>query len=174
MSKKTDFKICRYEKCGHANRTLDITKDAYKVEKSRYYHLDCFEKKKNREWKDEQANKDLQYIKNQWVLNIDNTVVYSRLFQCLNELLARGISSDYLVFVMDYVIKYKMKLRYPDGFKYYVSKQKIKDAYQKQLNTRNGVNNKANFVVTEDSSDAPKFSISQKPQGFQSIFGGKK
>lgn len=174
MSKKTDIKTCRYARCNHPDKLIDITKDNYHVEGRMYYHADCYNLKKRGDWKDEQTKKDLQYIKNQWVLNINQTVVYSQLFHCLNDLIARGVSSEYLVFVLDYVIKNKMNLRHPQGFKYYVDRQEIKDAYQKHLIAKSGANNKSNFVVTDDSSTAPKFSVAQKPQGFKSILGGKK
>lgn len=169
MSKKTDIKTCRYARCNHPDKLIDITKDNYHVEGRMYYHADCYNLKKKGVWKDEQTKKDLQYIKNQWVLNINQTVVYSQLFHCLNDLIARGVSSEYLVFVLDYVIKNKMNLRHPQGFKYYVDRQEIKDAYQKHLIAKSGVGNKSNFVVKDDDSDAPKFSINNKPKGFGSI-----
>lgn len=174
MSKKTDIKTCRYARCNHPDKLIDITKDNYHVEGRMYYHADCYNLKKKGDWKDEQTKKDLQYIKNQWVLHINKTVVYSQLFHCLNDFIARGVSSEYLVFVLDYVIKNKMNLRHPQGFKYYVDRQEIKDAYQKHLIAKSGAGNKSNFVVTDDSSTAPKFSVSRKPMGFKSILGGKK
>lgn len=174
MSKKTDIKTCRYARCKHPDKLIDITKDDYHVDGRMYYHSDCYNLKRKGDWKDEQTKKDLQYIKNQWVLYINKTVIYNQLFHCLNDLIARGVSSEYLVFVFDYVIKNKMNLRHPQGFKYYVDKQEIKDAYQKHLIAKSGVSNKSNFVVTDDSSTAPKFSVKQKPQGFKSILGGKK
>lgn len=169
MSKKTDIKTCRYARCNHPDKLIDITKDNYHVEGRMYYHADCYNLKKKGDWKDEQTKKDLQYIKNQWVLNINQTVVYSQLFHCLNDLIARGVSSEYLVFVLDYVIKNKMNLRHPQGFKYYVDRQEIKDAYQKHLIAKSGAGNKSNFVVKDDSLNAPKFSINNKPKGFGSI-----
>lgn len=174
MSKKTDIKTCRYARCNHPNRNIDIATDDYKTNGKMYYHSDCYKLKQKSDWKDEQTKKDLQYIKNQWVLHINQTVVYSQLFHCLNDLISRGVSSEYLAFVLDYVIKNKMNLRYPQGFKYYVDKQEIKDAYQKHLIAKSGANNKSNFVVKDNNSSAPRFSVSQKPIGFKSILGGKK
>ena len=125
--RKTDIKTCRYEMC--PCKTIDITKDDYTiVGKSMYYHTECLKKKKAGEWKDEKTKSDLQYIKNQWVLHIDQTVVFSQLFRELNNLLARGISSEYLVFVFDYVVKNKMSLRFPGGFKYFVLRPRQADA----------------------------------------------
>lgn len=130
MARKTDIKTCRYEKCCHADRHIDIASDDYTlVGKTMYYHKDCYQQKKRGEWKDEQTKSDLQYIKNQWVLQINRTVVYSQLFRVLNEFLARGIPSDYLVFVFDYIIANKLKLNYPNGLKYYIDRDEIKKAY---------------------------------------------
>lgn len=174
MSKKTDIKTCRYARCIHPDKKIDIVKDDYKVNGTMYYHSDCYNLKQKCDWKDEHTKKDLQYIKNQWMLHINQTVIYSQLFRCLNDLISRGVSSEYLVFVLDYVIKNKMSLRYPQGFKYYVDKQEIKDAYKKHLIAKNGANNKSNFVVKDDSSNAPRFSVNKKPVGFKSILGGTK
>ncbi len=174
MSKKTDIKTCRYTKCRHPDKKIDITKDGYHAEGRVYYHSDCYDLKIKNELKEKQKKQDFMYIKNQWVLHINNTVVYSQLFQCLNDFIARGVSSEYLVFVLDYVIKNKMNLNHPYGFKYFVDKKEIKDAYQKHLLTKNGIKKQSDFVATNDDSNAPKFSVSQKPMGFKSILGGKK
>lgn len=174
MSKKTDIKTCRYARCKHPDKLIDVTKDNYHADGKRYYHSDCYDSKRKGDLREEQIKKDLQYIKNQWVLHINQTVVYSQLFQCLNDFITRGVPSEYLVFVFDYVVKHKMNLRHPQGFKYYVDRQEIKDAYQKHLIAKSGANNKSNFVVTDDSSTAPKFTVNQKPMGFKSILGGKK
>lgn len=160
---------CRYKDCKHSTREIDITKDEFKVKGSMYYHTDCYKLNKESAWKDEKTKADLQYIKTQWILHISNTVVYSELFRCLNGLLDRGITSDYLVFVMDYVVKNKLTLNHPNGFKYYVDKQYIKDAYNKHLLSQSSVNVQTDFVVSTDDTNTPKFSINKKPSGFGSI-----
>lgn len=174
MSKKTDIKTCRYVDCKHSSKKIDITVEEYRANGNRYYHADCYKLKQKGDWKDEQTKKDLQYIKNEWGLHISNTVVYSQLFRCLNDLISRGISSEYLVFVFDYVIKNKMNLRHPEGFKYFVDRQEIKDAYRKHQAVKIGVKRQSDFVVINDDSNSPKFTVSQKPVGFKSILGGKK
>lgn len=169
--RKTDIKTCRYEMC--PCKTIDITKDDYTlVGKSMYYHTECLKKKRAGEWKDEKTKSDLQYIKNQWVLHIDQTVVFSQLFRELNNLLVRGISSEYLVFVFDYVVKNKMPLRFPGGFKYFVNKKEIQDAYQKQKAKENKID--LNGFTAKDSDDTPSFNLSKKKFGFGSVFGGDK
>lgn len=168
---KTDLKTCRYEAC--PNKTIDITKDEYTVVGKRYYHTECLKKKRAGEWKDAQTKADLQYIKNGWTLHIDRTVVFSQLFRELNNLLLRGISSDYLVFVFDYVVKNKLPLRFPGGFKYFVNRKEIQEAYQKQKDEKNHVD--LYDFSAEDSTDAPTFHLPPKKQfGFGSILGGKK
>lgn len=171
MGKKTDIKTCRYEAC--PCKTIDITKDDYTVVgKCMYYHTECLKKKKAGEWKDNKTKADLQYIKNEWVLHIDKTVVFSQLFRELNNLLLRGISSDYLVFVFDYIVKNKLPLRFPGGFKYFVSKKEIQDAYQKQQSKKNHVD--LNSFTATDSTNTPSFTPPKKQFGFGSILGGNK
>lgn len=169
---KADIKTCRYEMC--PCKTIDITKDDYTlVGKTMYYHTECLKKKKAGGWKTDQQKKDLQYIKDGWVLHIDQTVVFSQLFRELNNLLLRGISSDYLVFVFDYIVKNKLPLRFPGGFKYFVNRKEIQDAYQKQEAKKNHVD-LGSFTAT-DSKDAPSFNVTPKKQiGFGSILGGSK
>lgn len=171
MSKKSDIKTCRFVGCTHGKK-IDISKDEYVMpKKGMYYHSDCYKTHKDGNWKDEKTRLDLQYIKDQWALRINRNVVFSQLMRILNEFVARGISSDYLVFVFDYVIKHKMKLNYPNGFKYYVDNQEIKTAYKKSKLKK--IDN-SKFVVEQSSFDnlqkakPPPITL-RKPQGFGSI-----
>lgn len=176
MSRKTDIKSCRYVCCPHGKK-IDISKDNYKlVGKTMYYHDDCLRMKQSGDWKDEKTKADLQYIKNQWVLHINNTVIYSQLFRVLNDFLARGIPSDYLVFVLDYVIEHNMKLNYPKGLEYYIDKQEIKDAYKK---SKLGRIDRLQFTIDLSEYDNPvevkqSPKIGNSPKGFASILQGKK
>lgn len=173
MSKKTDIKVCRYCNCPFGKQ-IDIAVDEYKlVGKTMYYHAECYKRKQKEENKDDKTKADLQYIKNGWVEHISNTVIYSQLFQCLNDLLSRGIPSDYLVFTFDYVVKHKMNLKYPLGFKYYVDKEEIKVAYRKHQLLKS-VTKKPNEFKAKDTLDTPTFKINTKPVGFTSILGGNK
>lgn len=186
MAKKTDIKICRYAQCTHPNREINITCDAFETNGNCYYHTDCYaskvkqeeekkagrEEKVKKEQKDIKVRADMQLIKNLWIENISNTVVYSQLFRCLNDLLHQGVESGYLVFTMQYCVAHKLNLRYPFGFKYFVDKQEIKDAYRKKQLAQNKAN-QSNFSAT-DTDDAPKFSINTKPTGFSRILGGDK
>lgn len=170
MAKKSDIKICRYKYCKHKTKQIDITKEDYKVKGSMYYHKDCYKSKLDGEWKDENTKKDLQLIKTLWYENISNTVVYSNLFSVLNNLLDKGIPSDYMVFAMQYIIEHKLNLNYPGGFPYFIDRKEIKEAYQKKK--LKGIS-KATFTATSSDDAEPKFSIPKKPSGFSSILGGK-
>lgn len=176
MAKKTDIKVCRYRQCKHESKNIDITRDEYIVKGNMYYHKDCYKAKLSGEWKDENTKKDLQYIKEGWLTHISNTVVYSQLFSNLNDLIARGIPSDYLVFVFDYIVENKLNLRYPAGFKFYVDKKEIKDAYKKHQIEKNGLKRQSDFSVKPNMEDnSPKFAINNnKTIGFNSILGGGK
>lgn len=172
MAKKTDIKKCRYPYCKHENKEIDISVEEYKVSGKMYYHTDCYKAKIEGEWKDKQTKADLQLIKNLWIENISNTVVFSQLYHSLNDLLQRGIESGYLVFVIQYCIKHQMNLRYPQGLKYYVDNKEIKDAYNKKTRP---VIKVSDFTAEENvvNDEVPKFSVNKKPTGFKSILGGR-
>ena len=70
---------------------------------------------------------------------------------------------------MNYVIKHNMNLNYPAGFKYYVDKKEIRDAYKKKKLSITSYN-KNSFVVVDKDDDEPKFSVNRKSNGFQGIF----
>lgn len=123
---------CRYAFCPYPDKAIHPEDNCKKVGRL-YFHADCYEKKQKGEWKDSRTKADLQEIKIFWTENISNTVNYSRLFQVLNGFLARGISSDYLLFVVRYCVRKGYKLSYPDGLKYYLDKSEIKEAYKKKL-----------------------------------------
>ena len=161
-----NVKKCRYRNCPH-NFEIDITADEYEVCGKSYYHKDCFQILKKITEKEEQQKADIQLIKNLWIENIDKTLVYSDLYMVLNELLSRGIESDYLVFTMRYVVDHQMSLNYPGGFRYYVNRKEIQDAYKKRK--AKAVIGDHEFKVTS-KEDGPKFNIGVKQKGFQSIF----
>lgn len=167
MNKK-NFRVCRYCNCPYPSKQIDINIDDFVADGKSYYHKKCYNTKLDEEEKRKQKSKDYEYFRNQWINNISNTVVYSQLYKVLNELTARGIELDYLIFTLDYVIEHKMNLHYPGGFKYFVDKKVIKDAYAKKKLSASGYS-KDSFVVIEQDNTAPKFSVNKKPNGFQSI-----
>jgi hypothetical protein len=168
---KTDIKICGYEDCPHPGREINITVDDYSKDGRRYFHTECLEKKKKREVKNEQQKADLQYIKNLWVQHISNTVDYGQLFFVLNGFVVRGINTDYLVFVVRYVIDNNLNLRYPGGLKYFVDNQEIKDAYARSKIQK--IKQSEFHAKTDGNDTAPEFTLTKKEHGFHTILGGK-
>lgn len=161
MSAKSGDKtrVCQNKRCKHGGKIL-IDSEPFVKEKNGYYHESCFQEKK-----------DMMLIRDLWMKHVSATVVISQLNKVLSELLdIPGVTSGYLVFVMQYVIDNHCKLRYPMGFKYYVDNQNIRDAYTKKTKP---VVKQAQFVVKQDIDNVPVFSAPKKPSGFASILGGK-
>ena len=160
MTKKADTRVCRYPHCKHDDKTINLTSDKYVKDGSSYYHEECYKNKSN-----------IQLIKNLWHDHISSTVVYSQLMNILNQLIFKdNISSDYIVFVVQYCIDNQRKLRYPPGLRYCVDDQVIKDAYNKKMQP---IIRHSDFSANIVEDDSPKFTINKKPAGFKSILGGK-
>lgn len=172
MTRKTDIKMCRYKYCDHASRDIDITTDEYVAKGKVYYHKDCYKAKLRGDWKDEKTKADLQIIKNLWVDHISDSVNFSQLFVRLNELIEKGVDSDYLVFTMNYIISHKLNLNYPAGFHYFVEKKEIREAYAKKQLRDIGIGQQT-FVVADDDDVTPKFAVNRKSNGFQSILNSR-
>lgn len=161
MARDTGIKKCRYSKCKH-NGLIDINADEFVNEGNNYFHKDCYQEKA-----------DLQLFRNLWTQKISATVVHSQLNKMLSQLISIGVSSDYLLFVLQYVIDHKKKLSYPSGFRYYLDYPEIKNAYEKTKVKK--IVDKADFTVNGEAEDTtPTFSINKKPSGFNSILGGKR
>lgn len=168
---KADIRKCRYCNCKHLSQDIDTAKEPYKKKGSKFYHEDCWILQEQMNQKDAQTKADIQLIRNLWIERINNTVVLSQLYQVLNEYIARGVSSEYLVFTVEYCIKNKCVLRYPYGLKYYIDNQEIKDAYARTQIAKNRV--KQEQFVSVDNDDAPKFTVKNKKMtGFGKILGG--
>lgn len=124
--------------------------------------------------KSEKTKADLLYIRNNWGIHISKTVPYGQLMKCLNDLIARGISSDYLVFTFDYVVKHKLNLNYPAGFQYFLDRKEIKEAYNKSKlpkyqNSMFSINDKE---FKEPQDIIPRI-ITENQKGFGKIFKKK-
>lgn len=156
---KEKTRVCQNKHCKLGGKIL-IDSQPYVKEKNGCYHQSCFQEKK-----------DMMLIRDMWMKNISPTVVISQLNKVLYELLdLPGVTSGYLVFTMQYIVNNRCKLRYPMGFRYYVDRQEIKDAYEKKTKP---VIKQNQFVVKQDDDNVPVFSAPKKPTGFASILGGR-
>ena len=199
MAKKyTEIKTCRYRECSHKSKSININTDKYVKSGSLYYHEDCFKAKqqKDAELRDsrmatrkqtQKEKDDLLHIIDLWGTHIDKQANFGLLRKILNEYVDRGVSSERLVFTLEYVISHDMKLRYPFGFKYYVDDKKIIDAYYKTLYkqkikyktpTKKNRKNKTqeaqqNEAVKLNEDNAPTFTFNPPSIGFSSILKRK-
>ena len=171
---RADFKVCRYANCAHPSKLIDTSNEEYMRQDRLFYHVDCYEKKCAEENKKRSESADIQLIKNLWISNISNTVVIPDLYRVLRELIDRGVSTDYLVFVMNYVIKNHCKLNYPSGFRYYVDKKYIKDDYERSKARKYAP--ASAFIVDEPyiNAELPNLYKPPKRKGLGDILGGKR
>lgn len=158
MENKDRTRVCKYIYCKY-NDKVHIDTEPFVKGKDGFYHEDCYKEKA-----------DIQLFRSLWCENINSTVVFSDLNKMLSELISkRGISVDYLLFVLQYVIDNHCKLNYPAGFRYYIDNKDIKAAYEKK---NRKLIPQSKFVANDDNNNSPKFSVNKKPSGFSSILGG--
>lgn len=166
-----NIRKCRFIACKHENKEINIDSEPFVKDGRCFYHQDCYELKKNNEWKSQKTRDDLTLFRDMWYRNISDTVNFSQLMKILNEYIARGVDSDYLVFALKYIIDHKMNLNYPNGFKYYVDRIDIKRAYEKHIALKNRKTYEDYKPVVSDD-DSPTFNVKTKQRGFQSILKG--
>lgn len=176
MAKSGDIKICPYHKCPFPDHEVDLSKDPFtKAKNGRYYHAQCYEQEQKEKQRTKEEKADIALFMDLWNKHISNTVNYGMLRKILNEYMLRGVSSDYLLFCLQYVIANRCVLNYPNGFRYYVDRREIKDAYEKkqlQKQVREIEEQlKKQAPQPVGSSSAPHFAVQkQKGQGFEQIF----
>jgi len=169
---KVDIKTCRYSNCKHASKEIDISKEKFINVGRAFYHEDCYKTKIAIEEREKNISADMQLIKNLWIENINQTVVISLLFKVVREYLDRGVSSDYLVFVLQYVISHHCKLNHPFGFKYYIDDANIKAEYKKKM-MPDIPRDAFTVVESQEEDQGKKFSVPKKSTGFGSILRSK-
>ena len=152
-------RVCRYGRCKHGGK-INIQVDEYTRKDHGCYHLDCY-----------QEMKDLQLFREIWKKRVSNTVVIAQLNRILNYLLDKGFSSDYLLFILNYVLDRpeEYTLNYPPGIKYYLNRPEIKAAYEAEQLAKSKPARRSKKTKTEP----PKFTVKKKTEGFSSIFTDK-
>lgn len=159
MAKET--RKCAYRQCRHGG-VVNLSNDEFVHDNKSYYHKKCYREKN-----------DLELIRSLWRENINNTVVYSQLNKELNRLITEvGVSSEYLLFVMQYVISHEYKLRYVGGLKFYVDREEIKEEYEKRTKKKKYVRVQDFHSQPKDETRIPSFALKHKKTGFGSILGG--
>lgn len=165
---KSDMRTCRFSLCKHPSKQIDISKEKFVAIKKKYYHEDCYQQREKNLKKDAQTEADIQLMKHLWFAHIDRTTNYGALLAAINEILERGVSSDYLLFVLQYCIKNKQNLHYPRGLKYFVDKWYIKNEYF--ANQRKQIYEKKTFVVTKEDNESPQCVPKTTKKNYKDIF----
>ena len=155
MAKNT--RVCRYANCPFEGKLINLDTDEYESEEKKFYHKECFERMKKEKEKQALINADIACILDLWQKHISNTVNYGYLRKILNEYLERGVSSDYMVYTMQYVVEHKLPLRYPPGFRYMLDRQEIQDAYKKQQAAK--LLKQQKEYKPQRHSEPPKFAV---------------
>jgi len=175
---RSDIKKCPYIHCPFPDHELDITKDAYIKANNRYYHTQCKIEEDKAKQRSKEEKADIALFLDLWNKHISNTVNYGMLRKIINEYLMRGVSSEYLLFVLQYVIANRCTLNYPNGFKYYVDRKEIKSAFEKQQLQKQvkALDEQLKTQSTQPigSSNAPHFAMQkQQNQGFERILNNR-
>ena len=161
---------CRYNKCQHGDKRLDINSDDTYYDKNSdfYYHKDC--------WKTKQ---DITLIQNIWRERVSKSVVNTALNRVLNKLIFEtGYDSGFIIFALEDAISRKA-INYPAGLYYVVDDKKLMQTWNKKVATEKVKKMRTDFSLTiEDKKEANMESTfkanKEKVSGFDSILGGGK
>lgn len=158
-TRKCVWKCCRING-GVIN--MDENNFVMDVKINRAYHKECYQEKC-----------DMALIKNLWIEHINPTVMAQSINGVVRSLLERpGVTSEYLVFVVRYIIDHKMQIRHPAGLRYYADRERIKEAYKQSKLPRI---RHSEFIAEPSEDDSPKFTVKPKKQvGFSSVLGGER
>lgn len=163
------IKMCRFRGCMHPGGIIE-PEDACVHIGNLCYHADCYAMRQ--EDGAENLKADRQYILNLWLTNINPAVLISDLNRVINDMLRRGLSSDYLVFVLEYVIAHHWGLNYPSGLRYYVDNEEIKKKYADR--NRAKIPKDAFVVKNEPEVKLHGIAKPKKETGFGGILGRQK
>jgi hypothetical protein len=144
---------CRYKYCRYGG---EVKKDEA-IKDNGYYHKECYKEKEIK-----------AKIRKLYIENIDKTVVYKVLNSVITDIVnTKNIDAEYLLFVVEYIIKHDMKINYPYGLHYYINNKNIKQAWRKRneillkqqlqdkdIKTR--VTSKIDYNIEDDENDWSK------------------
>lgn len=121
---KKGFRKCYWDHCDQDNM-IDLKKDSYvKDEKNnRCYHEKCW-----------QERNKLQEIVSAFLQKVDKNASIAHLRKEVNRLVyEEKVSSDFVLFIVNYAADHQMGLRYPAGIKFYLNNQEITEAYNRKI-----------------------------------------
>lgn len=150
--KEKEKVVCRYSNCLHKDKEIE-KENAIKSGRL-YYHPDCF-----------QTKEDIKRIIDLFKKNINPNPVYATLQSVIkNIVFTKGLGSDFLLFGLEYYIKNKIHLNYPQGLYYVIQNKKMIDAYRKSKEK-----NIKNTVEIKEQNDFQFKHVPIKNKGFADI-----
>lgn len=151
MGKSTTVK-CRYSNCLHEDK--EINKEEAVQSGKMYYHADCLKTKE-----------EIKQIIDLFSTHINPNPVYSQLQSVIkNIVFTKKVSSEFLLFGLQYYIDHKMPLNYPQGLYYVIQRKEVIDAYNKSK----AKTIKKTTEITEDNETA-FIHVPHKNKGFADI-----
>lgn len=155
-AKKPKVVKCRYAHCNHETKELNA-EDAV-CENKMYYHQDCYQMRKN-------INEIIQVF----VEKVNPDVVMSALRRVVNDIVFnRGISSEQLLFGINYYIKNNIPLNYPGGLYYVIQDRGAKQEYEKLQDMKFIKEEKKNFRIEENTAQTFHYKAPEQ-HGFDAI-----
>lgn len=176
MAKKRQPKMvnCRYPKCKFLHESTELLKEEATQggKQKHYYHPDCFH-----------TMQTVNEIRDLFIKEIDPTLTSKQigtLVSTINNIIfSKKVGVDYLLFTLQYFIKYKPgALKYPAGLHYVIQDKDVKAAWEKEQKQklREEIREQQKTITVNDEFilDSPESTFEykpQKPKGFADILG---
>ena len=130
-TKKPDVVHCKYKHCDKFHETTELLKDeAVKGGKNSYYHPDCYH-----------TMQTINEIRDLFVNKINPLLTKTQigtLVAIINKIIfEKNINVDFLLFSVQYYIKYKPNvLKYPPGLHYIIQDKDVNTAWDSERKRR--------------------------------------
>lgn len=109
---------CRYKYCPYGGK---VDKEEAVKDGNMYYHKQCWQEKKEK-----------NNIRQTYKMLIDKDVDDALLNKVINDIIHnKGVNTDYLLYVIEYIANNNMEINTPMGLHFYVKNQTIYEQYQK-------------------------------------------
>lgn len=138
---------CRYNNCKHGG---EVSKEQAIKEGSMYFHKDCLEEKKIK-----------QQIEEYYVANMPPTTLMllrKVIKQAIHE---KGISAEYLLYVIKYIHKNNKPINNPFGLISYCNEGRLRDGFKKELINKKYKEMKSN--INNENNNYEKVEFTYKP-----------
>lgn len=116
---------CGYKYCKNGGV---VSKEEGIKDGKRYYCKDCFNKKNTK-----------SEIEKYYIDNIDKRVMLTLLRNAIKQLVDdKEYEADLVLYMIKWVVSNKQKINNPNGLNYYISNEKMLDAYKSEILSKKG------------------------------------